>query len=110
MVVSQDLLQEKFVYKGVTYGAYLDLPRGVFITMYSHVSTFNELLLQLKTYLQYNKQRLSQETQDVVLELVFPMDVPLGKIKEVLSPIVGENTLYDESYRERLLILEKPLA
>ena len=93
-------------YTGVSFGSCIRTERGPSLTLHLYCGNTRSLFLHIGCHLQKHRDMLSELKGGAHFELCFPVSVPTEEIRDVISPVLGEDALF---YEGRSLIIDRPL-
>ena len=92
----------------VSFGSYMMIPKGHFLAVFFHGDDVSDLLAHLKLHIQRHRLKYDSSKDKVRLHIIFPI-LPTEKVKMNIFPFLGKNTLYEDTPREAVMLVEHPL-
>ena len=109
VVVSKDILDGECPYTGVSFSTCIQVKEKPLLMIHFHVERAELMFAHLRCQLRHLRQQISSGKESADLQIAFPTEISLSKVKDILVPAIGPNIKYGDTSREKILILEKPL-
>ena len=109
VVVSKDILDGDGLYTGVSYSSCISVKEKPLLMIHFYVERAEVMFAHLRCQLRHLRQQISSGKESADMQIAFPTEISLSKVKDVLVPAIGHNIKYGDTSREKILILDKPL-